>query len=309
MVDLLIASVTEEDVGKRIDVFVFEKVEKVSRSYVQKLVAENRITVNGLNTKANYRLKLGDDVYVIEDDPRPVDIQPEDLNLDIVYEDDVLLIVNKPKGMVVHPASGNYEHTLVNGLLYYCKDSLSDINGVIRPGIVHRIDKDTSGLLLVAKTNEAHTYFSDLLYRHDIDRIYYAVAEGDFHNKAGKVDAPIGRHKTDRIKMAVDTRNGKKAVTHFEVLENFENHAFLKLQLETGRTHQIRVHMSYIGHPLVGDPVYGRRKQMFDYTEGQVLHAGVLGFVHPVTGEHMFFESKLPTYFERVLNELRCNNK
>lgn len=305
MVDLLVASVLESDVGKRIDVFAFEQIEKASRSYVQKLISDNMITVNGIKVKANYRLKLEDKVHVMEDEPRPVDVQPEDLNLDIVYEDDCLLIVNKPKGMVVHPANGNYEHTLVNGLLYHCKDCLSDINGVLRPGIVHRIDKDTSGLLLVTKTNEAHKYFSDLLSRHDIDRIYYAITEGSFSNEAGRVDAPIGRHKTDRIKMAVDTKNGKEAVTHFEVLENFKNNAFLKLQLETGRTHQIRVHMSYIGHPLVGDPVYGRKKQRFDYTEGQVLHAGVLGFIHPVTREHMLFESKLPSYFERVLSELR----
>ena len=291
--------------GQRLDVFINENSGDISRSYAQKLIETGMVTVNGHPEKPKYKIKAGDRIVVMAEPPKELDVEPEDIPLDIRYEDYSIIVVNKPKGMVVHPANGNYSHTLVNALLFHCKGNLSDINGVMRPGIVHRIDKDTSGLLVVAKTDQAHRFLTGLFAEHNIDRVYYAVAEGEFSEERGKVDAPVGRNKYDRLKMAVDPKNGKNAVTHFEVLERLNGYSLLKLQLETGRTHQIRVHMSYIGHPLAGDEVYGRKKQRFKGLGGQVLHAGLLGFVHPVTGEHMVFESELPQYFTEFLDKLR----
>ncbi len=231
---------------------------------------------------------------------------PESIAIPVLYEDEDVLVVNKPKGMVVHPAVGNYSGTLVNALMDYCGESLSSINGVIRPGIVHRIDKDTSGVLVVAKSNEAHEKLSLKLKDHDISRIYIALVHGIVREESGKIDAPIGRHPVDRKKMAVNTKNGRGAVTHFKVLERFKDATLLEVRLETGRTHQIRVHLSYIGYPIVGDTVYGKKKDKYDIG-GQALHAKLLGFVHPIKNEFMEFEAKLPEYFEKLLEELRWN--
>jgi 23S rRNA pseudouridine1911/1915/1917 synthase len=236
--------------------------------------------------------------------PEKLDIKAEKINIDILYEDDDIIVVNKPKGMVVHPAAGNYTGTLVNALMEYCGDRLSDINGVIRPGIVHRIDKDTSGVLVVAKSNTAHEKLSDMFKDHDITRRYVAIVEGIIREDTGKIDAPIGRHLVDRKKMAVNTKNGRHAVTHFKVLERFKDATCVELTLETGRTHQIRVHMSYIGYPIIGDEVYGRKKQRYGIT-GQVLHAETLGFKHPITGSYMEFSTDIPEYFKRFLEKLR----
>jgi 23S rRNA pseudouridine1911/1915/1917 synthase len=233
-----------------------------------------------------------------------LDIKAENIGLDILYEDEDIIVINKPRGMVVHPAAGNYTGTLVNALLKHCSGSLSDINGVIRPGIVHRIDKDTSGILVVAKNNNSHGKLSDRLKEHDIRRVYIAVAEGIIPEESGKIDAPVGRHPVDRKKMAVNVKNGRRAVTHFKVLERFKETTLLELKLETGRTHQIRVHMSYIGHPLVGDTVYGRKKQKYNF-EGQALHARLLGFVHPSTDKYMEFEAEPPQVFKALIESLR----
>lgn len=288
----------------RIDAWIPQKNDRLSRSYVQKLIEEGRVIVNGRNTKANYKLKTGDIVLINLPEPEKLDIVAEDIALDILYEDTDIIVINKPKGMVVHPAAGNYTGTLVNALMKHCGDSLSDINGVIRPGIVHRIDKDTTGVLVVAKSNRAHEGLSEMLKVHDIKRVYIAVAEGVIREDTGKIDAPVGRHPVERKKMAVNTKAGRRAVTHFRVLERFAAHTLLELRLETGRTHQIRVHMAYIGHPLLGDEVYGRKKQPLGL-KGQVLHAKVLGFRHPVTGEYMEFEAELPEYFTGLLEKLR----
>lgn len=294
--------------GTRADVWLAGKISRYSRSYVQKLIGDGFVTLGGRTIKPNHKLKAGDELLVRLPEPERLEVIPERIDLSIVYEDEDVIVIDKPKGMVVHPAAGNYSGTLVNALMGYCGDSLSDINGIIRPGIVHRIDKDTSGLLVVAKNNAAHEKLSDMLKEHKINRIYAAVVEGVIREDCGKIDAPIGRHPVDRKKMAVNARNGRRAVTHFKVLERFKEHTYVELELETGRTHQIRVHMSYIGYPIVGDEVYGRRKQKFD-VRGQVLHAKRLSFTHPSTGEYMSFESPLPEYFERVLNELRVTKE
>ena len=292
----------EKDI--RIDAWISGKIDQYSRSYIRKLIDEEQILVNAGPVKANYRLKPGDEIIINIPEPEKLDVAPEKIDLKIVYEDEDIVVIDKPKGMVVHPAAGNYSGTLVNALMEYCGDSLSDINGVIRPGIVHRIDKDTSGLLVVAKNNSAHEKLSELLKTHDIKRVYFAVVEGIIREDSGKIDAPIGRHPADRKKMAVNTKNGRNAVTHFKVLERFGNNTYVEVELETGRTHQIRVHMSYIGYPIVGDEVYGRRKQVHDI-KGQALHAGKLQFVHPSTGKAMEFQSPLPPYFSKLLEELR----
>ncbi|MBQ7242299.1 MAG: RluA family pseudouridine synthase, partial [Firmicutes bacterium] len=274
-----------------------------SRSRVQSLLESENILVNGKKVKSNYKLKINDMVSVSMPPLYEAEIVPEDIPLDILYEDEHIIVVNKPKGMVVHPAPGHFSGTLVNALMYHCRDNLSGINGVLRPGIVHRIDKDTSGILVVAKTDTAHKGLAEALSVHDIKRIYYAIVMNKVKEEEGTIDKPIGRHKTDRKKMAV-VPNGRNAVTHYKVIEYLGKYTFIEARLETGRTHQIRVHMASIGNPLLGDEVYGSKKQPFN-TDGQVLHAGVLGFIHPVTGEYMEFSAPLPEYFQKVLRLIR----
>ncbi|MEN6315302.1 MAG: RluA family pseudouridine synthase [Clostridiaceae bacterium] len=297
-------TITADEADKRLDVWITGKLGHYSRSYIEKLIGEGIVTVNGKTVKTGYKLKNGDMVKACIPEPKSLDVKAESIKLDILYEDKDIIVVNKPRGMVVHPAAGNYTGTLVNALLEHCSGSLSDINGVIRPGIVHRIDKDTSGILVVAKNNEAHGRLSEKLKDHDIQRIYIAVAEGIIAENIGKIDAPIGRHPVERKKMAVNVKNGRRAVTHFKVLERFKSATLVELKLETGRTHQIRVHMAYIGHPLVGDTVYGRKKQKYNF-DGQALHAKLLGFVHPGLGEYVEFEAEPPVEFSELLHRLR----
>lgn len=297
-------TIEPEDSEVRVDVFLSNKIKDYSRSFFEKLIKNGGAQVNGRNVKPGYRLKSGDIVGVNIPDSKPLDIKAEKINLDILFEDSDIIVVNKPKGMVVHPAAGNYTGTLVNALMEHCGNSLSDINGVIRPGIVHRIDKDTSGVIVAAKNNSAHMKLSGKLKEHDIQRVYIAVAEGVIAESAGKIDAPVGRHPQERKKMAVNVKNGRRAVTYFKVIERFKSATLLELRLETGRTHQIRVHLSYIGHPLIGDTVYGRKKQQYDY-HGQALHAKLLGFEHPSTGEYMEFTADPPAEFNQLLEHLR----
>jgi 23S rRNA pseudouridine1911/1915/1917 synthase len=307
--------VDKADGGKRLDVFVAESTE-LSRSASAKLIEDGSITVNGLAVTKRLILKEKDEVSVTLPEPEASEILPENIPLDIVYEDDDLLVVNKPSGMVVHPAPSNYTGTLVNALLYHCKDSLSGIGGVIRPGIVHRIDKDTSGLLVVAKNDKTHIALARELEYHGITREYHALVRGGFKCDTGTVDAPIGRHPVDRKKMAVikDSSSPKKdAVTHYEVVERYGDITYLKLMLETGRTHQIRVHMSYIGHALLGDEVYAQSKTAFEKKhpnlfQGQALHARRLSFTHPTTSERMTFECELPDNFKKCLDILNSTN-
>ncbi len=293
----------EEDIGMRIDKYLSNNIEGKSRSFIQGLIDSDSIIVNDKNIKSNYKLKENDFVEVVMPEPIELDVKPENIELNIIYEDKDIIVLNKPQGVVVHPAPGNYSGTLVNGLLYHCND-LSGINGVIRPGIVHRIDKDTSGILVIAKNDEAHNVLAEQFKEHSIKREYYALVEGKFNNLEGTIDKPLGRNKKDRLKMAI-VEDGKRAVTHYKVLEQYNNNTSLvKCILETGRTHQIRVHMSSIGHPLVGDPLYGSKKQKFKLS-GQVLHAKTLGFIHPTTKEYMEFDSELPEYYLDLLNLLR----
>lgn len=293
----------EQDEGKRLDVWLVEKLGDITRSHVQKLIDEGNVLVNGSRTKSGLKLKKGMTVDVRIPEPVAGRVIAQDIPLDVIYEDNDIIVINKPKGMVVHPAAGNWEGTLVNALLKYCGDSLSDINGVIRPGIVHRLDKDTSGLLVVAKNNTAHLKLSEMLKTHEIARTYEAVVDGVIWEETGRIDAPIGRHTKNRLKMAVTFRNSKEAVTHYQVIRRFKSHTWVRLRLETGRTHQIRVHMAYIGHPVTGDPLYGRKCTLMD-THGQVLHARCLEFAHPVTGKPMHFETGLPDYFTELLTLL-----
>jgi 23S rRNA pseudouridine1911/1915/1917 synthase len=288
----------------RIDAWLAGKLEEYSRSYIQKLCQDGHITVDGVGVKSNYKLKTGERITALIPEAEVLQVTAEEIPLDIVYEDEHIIVINKPKGMVVHPAAGNYTGTLVNALMKHCGESLSDINGIIRPGIVHRIDKDTSGLLVVAKNNHAHEFLSKKLKTHDIKREYIALVEGIIYESTGKIDAPIGRHPVERKKMSVNVKSGRNAVTHFKVLERFPAATYLELKLETGRTHQIRVHMAYINHPVIGDEVYGRKKQRFD-TRGQVLHARRLTLEHPATGELMEFEAPVPDYFTRLIQELK----
>lgn len=293
--------VADEFVGTRLDKWLSGKAE-LTRSSIQKMISDGNITVNEKNVPKNYILRLNDVVSVEIPEPRTLDVIPEDIPVDIIYEDEHLLVVNKPKGMVVHPAAGNYSGTLVNALMFHCEGRLSSINGVIRPGIVHRIDKNTSGLLIVAKTDSAHTGLAEQIKAHSFTREYEAIICGHLKEDEGTVDAPIGRHHTDRKKMCVTDRNSKNAVTHYTRIESFEKYDYIKLRLETGRTHQIRVHMSYIGHPVLGDDVYGKPIKDF---EGQCLHARKIGFIHPVTNEYMEFESELPAYFSKMLKKMK----
>lgn len=298
---------TAEEQGERIDRFLSADLEDLSRSYIQKLMKDGRILVNGKPVKANYKLSAGDEICVSVPEPETLDIQPENIPLDILYEDDDILIVNKPKGMVVHPSPGHYSHTLVNAVLYHCGENLSGINGVIRPGIVHRIDMDTTGSLLICKNDRSHQILAEQLKEHSITRRYHAVVYGNFKEERGTVNAPIGRHPVDRKKMSTKSSSGRPAVTHYRVLERFGNYTYIECELETGRTHQIRVHMSSIGHPILGDAVYGPAKCPFNL-EGQTLHAKILGIRHPSTGEYMEFDAPLPEYFVSLLNLLRKQN-
>ncbi|NLW02633.1 MAG: RluA family pseudouridine synthase [Clostridiaceae bacterium] len=293
----------EHDTGQRLDVWLTERLKDVTRSYVQKLISEGYVHVDGAEAKSGLRLKNRMTVDILVPEPVPGEVRAQDIPLDVVYEDSDIIVVNKPKGMVVHPVAGNWEGTLVNALLKHCGDSLSDINGVIRPGIVHRLDKDTSGLIVAAKNNTAHRVLSEMLKKHEIVRAYEAIVDGVIKEHSGRIDAPIGRHPVNRLKMAVTFKNSKEAITHYSVLRRFKNHTWVGLRLETGRTHQIRVHMAYIGHPVIGDPLYGRKCGLMD-TDGQVLHARCLEFSHPVTGKPMRLEAGLPDYFKRLINAL-----
>lgn len=295
----------EDRAGERIDKFLSDLSDGYSRSFLQKLIKENNIKVNGKPVKASYRLVFGDRVEVILPEPETPDIAAENIPLDILYEDEHIIVINKPKQMVVHPAPGHYSGTLVNALLYHCHGQLSGINGILRPGIVHRIDMDTTGSLVACKNDAAHQALSEQLKDHSIHRIYEAIACGNFKEDSGTVDAPIGRHPTDRKKMSIHARNGREAVTHYRVLKHFNGYAHIQCRLETGRTHQIRVHMASIGHPLLGDEVYGTKKCPFPGLRGQTLHAETLGFMHPATKEYMEFHAPLPDYFAELLDKLR----
>lgn len=297
-----------ETSGERIDRFVSENLEGLSRSYIQKLLKEGHIEAGGRPVKPNYKVTSGEEIKVSIPEPESLDVLPEDIPLDILYEDDDILIVNKPKGMVVHPSPGHYSHTLVNAVLFHCKGRLSGINGVIRPGIVHRIDMDTTGSLLVCKTDQAHQVLADRLKEHDMTRKYHAIVHGNIKEDTGTVNAPIGRHPVDRKKMSTKSSSGRHAVTHYKVLERFGNYTYIECTLETGRTHQIRVHMASIGHPILGDEVYGPAKCPFKL-QGQTLHAKILGIIHPVTEQYMEFDAPLPEYFEELLQKLRRTAK
>lgn len=296
-------TVEPDDAGKRIDSFVTECDSTITRSAVQKLIESGNVRVNGKSINKNYRLTAGETISVEKPEPVECEVLPENIPLDIVYEDNDLLVVNKPKDMVVHPASGNYSGTLVNALLYRCKDTLSGINGVLRPGIVHRIDKDTSGLLIVAKNDFSHRLLAEQIKVHSFTRKYQAVVYGNIRTEEGTINAPIGRHPTDRKKMAVTQKNSREAVTHYRVLGRYNGFTHVELTLETGRTHQIRVHMAYIGHPVAGDQVYGPKK-VITSLGGQCLHAFFISFVHPRTGETLTFSTELPEYFKRFLKSL-----
>lgn len=297
--------VREEDIGRRLDVVLAESLNDLSRSYIQKLIKDSLIRVNEKPTKANVRLDGSEQIEIMLPEPEVLSILPVELPLDILYEDEDLIILNKEKGRVVHPAPGHFQDTLVNGLLFHCKDQLSGINGVLRPGIVHRIDKDTSGVLVVCKNDRAHRLIAEQLKEHSITRKYNAIAHGYFKEPEGTVDAPLNRHPTERKKRAIDRKNGKRAVTHYRVLEELKQElTFIECQLETGRTHQIRVHMASLGHPLIGDTLYGPKKA-FGHIEGQVLHARVLGFFHPTLKKYMEFEAPLPDEFQQLLTKFK----
>ena len=290
--------------GERLDAFLSRQGDNLSRSAAQKLIEAGAVRLNGKVPKKNDRLNLGDTVEYTIPEPKEVDIAPKDIPLEIVYEDEDVAVINKPKGLVVHPAAGHQDDTLVNGLLYAMGDSLSGINGELRPGIVHRIDKDTSGLLAIAKNDLAHTVLASQLKDHSMARTYEAIVCGSFREDSGTVDAPIGRHPTDRKKMCVTQRNSKPAVTHWEVVERFRGYTHIRCRLETGRTHQIRVHMAYIGHPILGDTVYGHKKPELGQSS-QCLHAGALCFRHPRDGRPVLVFAPLPDYFQQVLEKLR----
>ena len=294
------------DAGKRLDKLISEQLPELTRSAVQHLMQDGCVTIAGKPVKKNTKASAGDVITVELPEPREVEIEPENIPLDIVYEDEDIIVVNKPKGMVVHPAPGNWSGTLVNALMYHCGDSLSGINGEIRPGIVHRIDKDTSGLLVVAKNDRAHQSLAEQIKVHSAGRRYFAVVYGTPREQKGTVNAPIARHPIDRKKMAV-LAGGREAITHYEVLEQYAGYSYLTFLLETGRTHQIRVHMAHIGHPIIGDPLYGPAKDKWKL-QGQCLHAGELTLTHPATGERMTFQAPLPVYFTTVLQKLRNQN-
>lgn len=289
--------------GERIDKFLSDSLPDVSRSYIQKLIKDGQVTVNQKQVKSNYKLNAGDLLSMEEPELQEPDIEAEDIALDILYEDSDLLIINKPKGMVVHPSAGHYSGTLVNALMHYCKDDLSGINGVLRPGIVHRIDMDTTGSLIVCKNDFTHNHIAEQLKVHSIIRVYHAIVHGVLKEDEGTINAPIGRHSIDRKKMSINHKNGKEAVTHYKVLKRFKNFTYIECRLETGRTHQIRVHMSSISHPLLGDAVYGPAKSPYKL-QGQTLHAKTIGITHPRTGEYFEIDSPLPEYFTDLLKKL-----
>lgn len=297
--------VKDSDAGQRIDKLLSIQLTDFSRSYIQKLLSNRAVLIHGQPIKSNYKVKEGDYIQVEIPEPEVLDVQPENIPLDIVYEDTDILIINKPKGMVVHPAAGHYSGTLVNAILYHCQDDLSTINGVLRPGIVHRIDMDTTGLLVICKNNMAHQSLAEQLKVHSITRKYTAIVYDNIPEDNGTIHKTIGRHPVDRKKQAVNVRNGRDAITHYRVLERFGGkYTMVECQLETGRTHQIRVHMASIHHPLLGDTVYGPSKDSF-HLQGQTLHAGVLGFIHPRTGKYVEFHSELPEYFQNLILMLR----
>ena len=295
--------VSDSESGLRLDKAIAVLKTDISRNSAQQLIDDGNILVNGKPSNKKYSVKVGDILTLDIPEPTLLSVEPENIPLDIVYEDQYLLVVNKPKGMVVHPAAGNYTGTLVNALMYHCGDSLSGINGILRPGIVHRIDKDTSGLLVVAKTDTAHNGLAQQIKEHSFTRVYNTVVVGNIKDNFGTIDAPIGRHSKDRKKQAVTDRNSKNAVTHFEVIERFNGFTFLKVTLETGRTHQIRVHMAYRGTPVAGDVVYGNSKKTYGL-DGQCLNASTIGFIHPITGEYLEFTTELPDYFKDFLRRI-----
>lgn len=299
-IKLIVDSIEE---AVRLDWYISKELNDISRSYVQKLIKNGNVKVNNkIIASKKYKLNENDEIEIEIPEPEKLKLEAEDIAIEIIYEDYDVLVVNKPQGMVVHPAPGHYSGTLVNALLYHSQ-SLSSINGIVRPGIVHRIDKDTSGLLMVAKNNKAHNFLAAQLKEHSINRVYYALVNGNIKTNSGTIDAPVGRHPVNRFKRAVVEKNGKRAVTHFKVLERYSGYTLVELKLETGRTHQIRVHMSYFGYPLVGDPLYGIKKKKFNLN-GQMLHAKILGFIHPTTLEYMEFNSELPEYFQALLTKI-----
>lgn len=303
MDDVFRFEITEEMEDERIDKCMSMLIDSLSRSFIQKMIKEEKVLVNGKAVKGSYKVKTDDEVSFTLPEAVEPDIVAENIPLDILYEDKDVIVVNKPKGMVVHPAAGHYSGTLVNALMYHCGDELSGINGVMRPGIVHRIDRDTTGSLIVCKNDIAHNSIATQLKEHSINRRYHAICYGVVKEDEGVIDKPIGRHPTERKKMAVNDRNGKHAVTHYKVLKRFDKYTYIECVLETGRTHQIRVHMASIGHPLLGDEVYSNRKCPFKL-EGQTLHAKILGFIHPATGEYVEADAPLPEYFNELLNKL-----
>ncbi len=295
--------IIDESAGERIDKYLSDSIPDMSRAYIQKLIKDGQITVNQKTIKSNYKLNAGDLISVEEPELQEPDIKAENIPLDILYEDIDLLIVNKPKGMVVHPSAGHYSGTLVNALMYYCKEDLSGINGVMRPGIVHRIDMDTTGSIIVCKNDFTHNAIAEQLKIHSITRVYHAIVHGVLKNDEGTINAPIGRHPIDRKKMSINEKNGKEAITHYKVLKRFKNFTYIECRLETGRTHQIRVHMSSIHHPLLGDVVYGSAKCPYKL-QGQTLHAKTIGIQHPRTEEYLEIEAPLPEYFSDLLKKL-----
>ena len=297
--------VMEEQEGERLDKFLSIIYPDTSRSFFQKLIKDSGVLVNKKAEKASYRMNFEDVVTIHFPDAVETTIEPENIPLDVLYEDDDLLIVNKPKGMVVHPSAGHYSGTLVNAIMYHCKDSLSGINGEIRPGIVHRIDMDTTGSLIVCKNDNSHVHIAEQIKVHSVNRIYEGIVFGNVKEDEGTIEGPIGRHPVERKKMAINEKNGKPAITHYKVLERFGNYTYMQFKLETGRTHQIRVHMSSIGHPLLGDALYSNGKSPFKNLCGQTLHAKTIGFIHPSTGEYLEFSAPLPEYFEKLLSLLK----
>ncbi len=300
----IIIDVPQEYEGERIDKLLSILLENSSRNSIQKLIEECKVLANSNPVNKKYKVKTDDEIVILPSELKPLDAEPENIPLDIVYEDDDLLVVNKPRGMVVHPAPGNYSGTLVNALLYHCKDSLSGINGILRPGIVHRIDKDTSGLLIVAKNDKSHMGLAEQIKDHSFTREYNAVIVGHLKENEGTVNAPIGRNPKDRKKMCVTYQNSKNAVTHYSVINDYEGYSHISLRLETGRTHQIRVHMAHLGHPVAGDGLYGNDKKS-SFLNGQCLHAIKIGFVHPITNEYLEFTSDLPDYFKDFIKRLK----
>ena len=296
--------VVNDNANIRIDKYISDNISELSRSYIQQLISDKSVLVNGNPCKSNYKIKENDIIDIDYEEPKELDVIPESIPLDIVYEDDSIIIVNKPKNMVVHPSAGHESGTLVNALLYHCKDSLSSINGVIRPGIVHRIDMNTTGLLVICKNDNAHKILAEQLKEHSITRKYHAICYGII-KEDGTVNAPIGRHPVDRKKMAINHKNGRDAITHYKVLKHFsKGYTYIECSLETGRTHQIRVHMASIGHPILGDDVYGPQKTKIKNLTGQTLHAKTLGFIHPDTNKYIEFDSPLPDYFQQLIDSL-----